>query len=464
MSGLFGVVSENDCVETLFLGTDYHSHLGTQYGGLAVLGDNGFTKTIKNLSRSQFKFKLFEDVEKMKGNSGIGVISSDFEQPLMFQSKFGLYAIVVDGLIQNKQELVKELISEGTSFIELSNGRVNTIELVAKLIARKDSLVDGIEWMFSKIQGSISLLILNHKGLYAARDSHGHSPLVVGEGENGIAVTSESCAFPNLGFKIKKFLDPGEIVLISKKGVESLKEGGETNKICSFLWIYTGFPASSYEGINAEIVREKCGIALAKRDDVKADMAAGVPDSGIAHAVGYAMESGLPYRRPLVKYTPGYGRSYTPPDQKTRDKIALMKLIPIKEVIDGKRIIVCEDSIVRGTQLRNFTVTKLFEAGAKEVHARPSCPPLMFPCKYNVSTRTYKELVARRAIEAIEGKEIEDVSEYLDPDSEKYAKMIDWIAKELNVTSLMYQRLDDMVEAIGIPKERLCTYCWNGEC
>lgn len=464
MSGLFGVVSGNDCVETLFLGTDYHSHLGTQYGGLAVLGANGFTKTIRNLSRSQFKSKLFEDVEKMKGKSGIGVISSDFEQPLMFQSKFGLYALVVDGLIQNKEELVKELISEGTSFIELSNGRVNTTELVAKLIARRDSLVDGIEWMFSKIKGSISLLILNHKGLYAARDSHGHSPLVVGEGENGVAVTSESCAFPNLGFKIKKFLAPGEIVLLTKKGVESLKEGGKTSKICAFLWIYTGFPASSYEGINAEIVREKCGRALAKRDDVKADLAAGVPDSGIAHAIGYAIESGLPYRRPLVKYTPGYGRSYTPPDQKTRDKIALMKLIPIKEVIDGKSIIICEDSIVRGTQLRNFTVTKLFEAGAKQVHARPSCPPLMFPCRYNVSTRTYKELVARRAIEAIEGDEIEDVSEYLDPDSVKYAKMMDWIAKELNVTSLMYQRLDDMIEAIGIPRNRLCTYCWDGKC
>ncbi|MFH1789241.1 MAG: amidophosphoribosyltransferase [Candidatus Altiarchaeota archaeon] len=464
MSGLFGVVSSDDCVETLFLGTDYHSHLGTQCGGLAVLGKDGFQRKVKNISRSQFKSKFFEDVEKMRGKSGIGVISSDFEQPLMFESKFGLYAIVVDGLIQNKKELVKDLISTGTSFIELSNGSVNTTELVAKLIARGDSLVAGIENMFAKIKGSISVLILNHKGIYAARDRHGHSPLVIGEGDRGIAVTSESCAFPNLGFKVKKFLNPGEVVLLTPNGVESIREGGSINKICTFLWIYTGFPASSYEGINAEIVREKCGRALAKRDKVKADLVSGVPDSGLAHAIGYAMESGLPYRRPLVKYTPGYGRSYTPPDQKTRDQIALMKLIPIKEVIDGKSIIICEDSIVRGTQLKNYTVTKLFDSGARQVHARPACPPLMFPCRYNVSTRTYKELVARRAIEAIEGKEVEDVSEYLDPDSEKYKKMIDWIAKELGVTSLMYQRLDDMIEAVGAPKEKLCTYCWNGQC
>ncbi len=462
MSGLFGVISNSDCVETLFLGTDYHTHLGTQYGGLAVLGEDGFQKKIHNLSNSQFKSKFIEDYEKMSGNSGIGVISDKYEQPLMFQSKFGTYALATNGLITNKQELGEELIKEGTSFTEVSDGNINTTEFVAKLIASGKTLVDGIERVFEKITGSISIIILNHKGIYVARDKFGHTPLIIGEGVNCWAVASETCAFPNLGFKVKKFVAPGEIVLLTKEGIQSLKEGGKTNKICSFLWIYTGFPASTYEGINSEIVRERCGIALAKRDKVKADLASGVPDSGLAHAIGYAMESKLPYRRPLVKYTSGYGRSYTPPDQKTRDRIAQMKLIPIEEVIKDQRIIVCEDSIVRGTQLKNYTVTKLHNSGVKEVHVRVACPPLMFPCIYNLSTRTYDELAARQAIYEIEGGEIEDVSEYLDPDSEKYEKMVELIREKVGVTSLMYQRLEDMIDAIGLPKERLCRYCWDG--
>jgi len=464
MSGIFGVVSKGDCSNALFLGTDYHSHLGIQYGGLAVHSEKKIIKRIHNISRSQFKSKFFGDIEEMKGNAGIGVISDKYAQPLIFQSKLGLFAICTNGLIENEDELISELIGEGAFFNELANGTTNATELVAKLVCQGDSIVDGIDHMFKKIEGSISLLLLNKDGVYAARDRHGHTPLVIGEGKDSWAVASESCSFPNLGLKTKKFIGPGEIVLLNENGFRSVKGDGELNRICAFLWIYTGFPTSSYEGINTELVRENCGRALARNDDVEADLVAGVPDSGIAHAIGYAMESGLPYRRPLVKYTPGYGRSYTPPSQEIRDQIAFMKLIPSVDVINGNKIILCEDSIVRGTQLKNFTLKKLFNSGAKEVHVRPACPPLMFPCKFNISTRTKEELVARRAIKAIEGKDIKDVSEYLNPDSEKYKKMVEWIRKDIGATSLKYQHLDDMIKAIGLPKEKLCLYCWTGEC
>ena len=317
--------------------------------------------------------------------------------------------------------------------------------------------------MQDKIKGSISLLLLTKKGIYCARDKNGVTPLVIGEKKNETAVASETCAFPNLGFKIKKFLSPGEIALIDKNGIDVKKKGDHKNKICAFLWVYTGFPASTYEGINVEKVRENCGRYLAKRDDVKIDLASGVPDSGTAHAIGYAMESGKPFRRVLLKYTSGYGRSYTPLTQELRDTIAQMKLIANEDIIKGNRIILCEDSIVRGTQLKNFTITKLKEAGAKEIHVRPACPPLMFPCIYNLSTRSIHELSARKAIRALEGKDIEDVSEYLDPKSKKYKKMLDWIAKDLGVTTLRYQHLDDMVKSIGVPKDKLCLYCWNGK-
>ncbi len=464
MSGIFGVVSKGDCSNALFLGTDYHSHLGTQYGGLAVRSGGKISKRIHNISRSQFKSKFFDDIEEMKGNAGIGVISGKYAQPLIFQSKLGLFAICTNGLIENEDKLISELIGEGAFFNELANGTTNATELVAKLICQGDSIVDGIHHMSKKIEGSISLLLLNKDGVYAARDRHGHTPLVIGEGKDTWAIASESCSFPNLSLKTKKFLGPGEIVLLTENGFKSLKGDGKLNRICAFLWIYTGFPTSSYEGINTELVRENCGRALARNDDVEADLVAGVPDSGIAHAIGYAMESEFPYRRPLVKYTPGYGRSYTPPSQEIRDQIAFMKLIPSVDVIKGNRIILCEDSIVRGTQLKNFTLKKLFDSGAKEVHVRPACPPLMFPCKFNISTRTKEELVARRAIKAIEGRDIEDVSEYLNPNSEKYKKMVEWIERDIGATSLKYQRLDDMVKAIGLPKEKLCLYCWTGGC
>ena len=463
MSGVFGVVSKGDSKQTLFYGTDYHTHLGTEYGGMAVLGDD-FSRHIHSISQSQFKSKLYEDLNNMKGNKGIGVISDSDEQPIYLNSKFGPFCIVTQGLIENKEELAKALLEKGISFSEVSKGGVNTPELVAKLINQGTSIVDGIEKMFEAIAGSCSLLLLHKDGIYAARDRCGVTPLTVGKADSEWAVTAETAAFPNLGFELVKHLEPGEIVLLNESGMVDKKSGRPANQICTFLWIYTGFPASTYEGINVEASRERCGRALARRDkDIEVDVVSGVPDSGSAHALGYAMESGKPFRRPLIKYTPGYGRSYTPPTQEIRDLIARMKLIPIKEIIDGNRIVVCEDSIVRGTQLKNFTVKKLWDCGAKEVHVRPACPPLMFPCRFCLSTRTIHELAARKAIRALEGSDIEDVAEYIDSSSEKYKKMVDWIRKDIEVTTLRYQMIEDMVEAVGLPREKLCLYCWNGE-
>jgi amidophosphoribosyltransferase len=463
MSGVFGIVSKEDCSSALFLGTDYHSHLGTSYGGLAVYSKDGIRKKIHDISRSQFKSKFFDDIDSLRGNSGIGVISSGFAQPLVFRSKLGSFAVCTDGRIENEAELVSTLSSQGIFFNELSDGNTNTTELVALLLCQKDSILEGIDHLFKSIKGAISLLVLTEDGIYAARDRHGHSSLVVGEKEGSMAVASESCSFPNLGFKIKKFLGPGEIVLLKPDGMKTLKSNGDLSCICSFLWIYTGFPASSYEGISAELVRERCGMALAKGDKLEADLVAGVPDSGIAHAIGYSMGSGIPYRRPLVKYTPGYGRSYIPPTQEIRDQVAFMKLIPNVEVIKDKRIVLCDDSIVRGTQLKNFTLKKLVDSGVKEVHVRPACPPLLFPCRFNVSTRSRSELIARRAIMALEGKQLDDVGDYAVYGSDKYNRMVEWIRADIGATSLKYISLADMIAAIGLPKNKLCTYCWTGE-
>ncbi|MCK5013179.1 MAG: amidophosphoribosyltransferase [Candidatus Omnitrophica bacterium] len=464
MSGICGAVSKKGCAQTLFYGVDYHSHLGTEYGGIAVLGKK-FNRQIHNISQSQFKSKFYEDQRHMEGTKGIGVISDFDEQPMYLNSKFGPFCIVTAGLIENTQKLQADLFKQGISFSEVSHGGVNTTELIAKLISLGDSIIDGIEKMFGAIEGSCSLLILHKDGVYAARDQWGYTPLVIGHKKQEWIVASESNALPNLGFKIAKFLQPGEIILINEEGPVIKREGMDDQQICAFLWIYTGFPASVYEGINVETVRERCGRALAKKDkDIEVDVAAGVPDSGTAHAIGYAMESGKPYRRPLIKYTPGYGRSYTPPSQETRDFIATMKLIPIDDIIKGNKIVICEDSIVRGTQLKNFTVKKLWNAGAEEIHVRPACPPLMFPCKFCLSTRSTDELAARKAIRALEGKNIEDVSEYLDPHSEKYKEMVKWIEEDIEVTTLRYQTIDDMVEAVGLPREKLCLYCWNGQC
>jgi amidophosphoribosyltransferase len=464
MTGIFGIVSNKKCVSTLYYGTDYHSHLGTQYGGIAFINKDGSPiKKIRDISNSQFKSKFYEGADKIDATLGIGVISDKDPQPLSFRSKFGYFAICCTGLVTNKEELAEELIEKGISFSAIPDGEVNSVEIIAHIINQGNSIVDGIDKLYDKIKGSISLLLLTKEGIYAARDRNGVTPLIIGEKDNETAIASETCAFPNLGFKIRKFVEPGEILFVDKRGLEIKKRGNGKNKICSFLWIYTGFPTSCYEGINTEKVRENCGKCLAKRDDVEVDLVSGVPDSGIAHAIGYATESKKPYRRVLLKYTPGYGRSYTPLTQDDRDRIALMKLIPNSDIIKDNRLILCEDSIVRGTQLKNFTIHKLKEAGAKEIHVRPACPPLMFPCIYCLSTRSIHELITRKAIRALEGRDLEDVSEYLDPKSEKYKKMLDWIAEDIGIDSLRYQLLDDMVEAIGLPKDRLCTYCWNGK-
>jgi len=464
MSGIYGVASSEDCIELLFYGTDYHSHLGTSYGGLAVLGDN-FVRQIHDISQTQFKSKFFEDYRLMKGNKGIGVISNGDEQPIYINSKFGPFCIVTNGFIENSEELAEELLQKGISFSEVSKGAVNMTELVAKLITQGENLIDGIEKMFSEIKGSCSLLLLNKEGIYAARDRYGYSPLIIGQRNNAYAITSESSAFPNTEFEIIKYLESGEISLINETGVTQKRPGEPVNHICAFLWIYTGFPASNYEGINTETVRERCGQRLARLDgDIEIDLVAGVPDSGIGHALGYAMESKKPLRRPLVKYTAGYGRSYVPSTQDTRDLIARMKLIPIREIIENNRIVICEDSIVRGTQLKNYTIKKLWDAGAREIHVRVACPPLMFPCRFNLSTRSINELAARKAIRSIEGHDLENVREYIDPHSEKYHRMVEWIAKDLEVTTLRYLTVDDIVSAIGLPEEKLCLYCWTGEC
>jgi len=461
MSGIFGVVSKGNCADLLLYGTDYHSHMGTEHGGLAVLGKR-FFRSIHDISKSQFKSKFADDYKEMLGGMGIGAISDKDPQPLIVGSKFGTFAIVAAGLVENVNELGLDLLKEGETFGEMSGGGINSVELLAKLINRGQTLTEGIEMVYRRIQGSASILILKEEGIYAARDSLGRTPLVLGEKDGDYVIATETCSFLNLGFRVKKYLDPGEIVLIRKSGLEEKFSGRKLNQICSFLWIYTGYPASSYEGISVELVRERCGRALARNDHVKADLVAGVPDSGVGHAIGYAIQSGLPYRRPLVKYTPGYGRSYTPPSQEIRDLVATMKLIPIQEVIQGNRIVLCEDSIVRGTQLKNYTVKKLWEGGAKEVHVRPACPPLMFPCRFALSTRTVEELAARKAIRALEGRQVEDVRQYLTHRTKKYEEMVEWIARELGVTTLKYQRIEDMIEAIGLPREKLCLYCWIG--
>ncbi len=464
MSGVFGVIGKNNCISDLYYGTDYHSHLGTEYGGIAFFEKNAKKpiKKIHSIANSQFKSKFYEGSNQIKSTAGIGVISDKDPQPLTFESKFGSFALCTAGYVTNTAEIAEMLIADGHSFSEIGQGDINTTELVAHLIIQGSDIISGIEYMQDQIKGSISLLLLTQNSLYAARDRYGVSPLVIGKKNGSYAVASESCAFPNLHYSIEKFVQPGEIVRIGKHAVHAQKAGYPEKKICAFLWIYTGFPTSTYEGINVEQVRENCGRFLAKRDDVDVDVVAGVPDSGTAHAIGYAMESKSPYRRVLIKYTPGYGRSYLPLSQQIRDRIALMKLIANEQIIKDNRIILCEDSIVRGTQLKNYTITKLKDAGAKEIHVRPACPPLMFPCIYNLSTRSVDELAARRAIDDLEGKKNADVTPYLDFDSEQYKQMVDWIAHDLGVSSLRYQRIDDMIKAIGLPREKLCLYCWLG--
>lgn len=461
MSGIFGVVSQSNCMDDLFYGTDYHSHLGTEFGGLAI--QNGQVhREIHRIEHGQFKNLLDGFYRSYAGGMGVGVVSDSDPQPIIVESRFGVCTIVTAGLITNRDELGRELIQQGITFNEIQEGRLNQTELVAKMIAQSENIVTGIERVFERMQGSVSLLLMTREGIYAAGDPHCRLPLAIGTREGTVAAASETCAFPNLELKVTKYLRPGEIAFFDSSGLKTAAAPTGAKKTCAFLWIYTGYPASAYEGVSVETVREHCGQALSRKDSVEVDLVSGVPDSGTGHAIGYAMESGRPFRRPLVKYSAGYGRSYTPPSQEVRDHIAKMKLIPIEDITRGNRLVVCEDSIVRGTQLRNLTIQKLWNAGAAEVHIRVACPPLMFPCIYNLSTRSIHELAARRAIRALEGTDLEDVTAYLDPASDQCSRMVEWIREDLNATSLIYLTLDEMYEAIGLPRCDLCTYCWNG--
>lgn len=468
MGGFFGVASKTNCTLELFYGVDYHSHLGTRRGGMATYGEGGFNRAIHNIENSPFRTKFERDVDELVGNLGIGCISDYEPQPLLVQSHLGSFAITTVGKINNMDELLKAVYENGhTHFQEMSGGQINATELVASLICKQESIVDGIRYVQELVDGSMTLLLMTKDGLYAARDRYGRTPLVVGKKKDAFCVSFESFAYINLGYSDYKELGPGEIVFITPERVETLSMPRDEMKICSFLWVYYGYPTSSYEGVNVEAMRYKCGSMLAKRDgdSVKPDVVAGVPDSGIAHAIGYANESGIPYARPFIKYTPTWPRSFMPQNQSQRNLIARMKLIPVHDLIEDKKLLLIDDSIVRGTQLRE-TTEFLYQSGAKEVHVRPACPPLLFGCKYLNFSRSKSELdlITRKIIHAREGDCSKEVlEEYADPCSKRYEEMLETIRKEQNFTTLRYHRLDDLTESIGISPCKLCTYCFNGQ-
>jgi len=464
MGGMFAVVSAEDCVHDLFYGTDYHSHLGTSRGGLAVLDDKEFHRHIHDISNAQFRSKFEHDIKTMKGNSGIGVISDNESQPLIVCSHLGTYAIVTVGMINNLEELARDAFRKRiTHFSEMSSLGINPTEMVATLINEGATFEDGICNAQERIEGSCSLLLLTRNGVYAARDKFGRTPIVIGRKPGAYAATFETAAFPNLDYRLDRYLGPGEIVLMTPEGIEQKQAPGNHLQICAFLWVYYGFPASSYEGINVEAARYRCGAAIAARDEDEVDLVAGIPDSGTGHAIGYANHRGKSYGRPFAKYTPTWPRSFMPQDQEVRNLVARMKLIPVPDLVQNKRLLFCDDSIVRGTQLAD-TIKRLYEAGAKEVHMRPACPPLIFGCKYlNFSrSKSEQDLAGRRTLRELEGGKDNALDEYADPSSERYAAMVDRIRQMLRLTTLTYQRLDDLVAAIGLPKESLCTYCWDG--
>lgn len=469
MGGFFGIASKHDCVLELFYGIDYHSHLGTRRGGMAVYGqEEGFNRAIHNIENSPFRTKFDRDVGEMHGNLGIGCIS-DFEpQPLLFSSKIGSFAITTVGKVNNYDELIAKMYESNHShFQEMTNGQVNVTELMAALIAEKDSIPEGIKYVQDIVDGSMSLLVMTKDGIYAARDKFGRTPVVIGSKKDNYCISFESHAYINLGYKDYKELGPAEIVFVTPDGVEVIQEPGDKMRICSFLWVYYGYPTASYEGVNVEEMRYKCGSMLAKRDgdSVKPDIVAGVPDSGIAHAIGYANESGIPYARPFIKYTPTWPRSFMPTNQSQRNLIAKMKLIPVQALIQDKKLLLIDDSIVRGTQLRE-TTEFLYNSGAKEVHVRPACPPLLYGCKYlNFSrSKSEMELITRQMIEKREGPNVSEevLQEYADPNNPKYDQMVEDIRKQQNFTTLRFHRLDDLLDSIGIEPCKVCTYCFNG--
>ena len=466
MGGFFGVASKNDCVFDLFFGTDYHSHLGTKRGGMVVHGADGFQRAIHNIENAPFRTKFERDVDEMEGTLGIGCISDNEPQPLLVRSHLGNFAITTVGRINNLDELVRRAFDEGTThFLEMSGGNINPTELMAALINRRDSIPEGIRYAQSLIDGSMSMLVLTPTGIFAARDRLGRTPVIIGKKEGAYCASFESFAYLNLGYEDCKELGPGEIDFITPESVEVVLPPHDEMKICTFLWVYYGYPSSSYEGMNVEQMRCHCGDMLARRDDVQADTVAGVPDSGIAHAIGYSNRSGIPFSRPFIKYTPTWPRSFMPQKQSQRNLIARMKLIPVDALIRDKRLIMIDDSLVRGTQMRE-TTEFLYNSGAKEVHIRLACPPILHGCKYLNFSRSNSEydLIARRVIKRLEGEDADrKLPVYADPDSPEYARMLDEICKELQFTTLKYQRLDDMMASTGVSPCKLCTYCWNGK-
>ncbi len=470
MGGFFATALKGDSVFDLFYGTDYHSHLGTRRAGLVVHGRNGFNRAIHNIENAPFRSKFGKDVHEMEGNLGIGCISDYDPQPLLVRSHHGTYAIACVGKINNSDELIADVFKNGGSHFQMmSSGEVNKTELTAAIINQEANLIEGIKRAQNMIDGSMTIILLTQDAVYLARDKYGRTPVVVGYKEDeGFCAAFESFSYLNLGYKDFKELGPGEIDVMTPEAVTVMEKPGEKMRICTFLWVYYGYPSARYEGLSVEEMRYKCGEALARRDGFtkdEIDAVAGVPDSGTAHAMGYANESGIPFSRPFVKYTPTWPRSFMPTHQDKRNLIAKMKLIPIHELIDGKKLLMIDDSIVRGTQLRE-TTEFLYESGAKEVHIRPACPPLLFGCKYINFSRSNSEmeLIARRVIAEEEGEQVERtvLDDYANPDSERYHNMLEKIRQKLNFTTLAYNRLDDMIEATGMDKDKLCTYCWDG--
>lgn len=464
MGGFFGTVSEKACVSDLFYGTDYQSHLGTRRGGLATYSEEcGFLRSIHNLENKYFRSCFEDELDKFQGNSGIGVISDQDAQPMLMNSHLGRFALVTVSKINNMEQLAEQLLQENMHLSEFSSGRINPTELVSLLIIKGKDFVDGIENVFRNIKGSCSMLLLTENGIIAARDTWGRTPIVVGKKDGAMAVTSESSAFPNLDFETTNFLGPGEIVRIHADRMETLRKPNKRMQICSFLWVYYGFPTSQFEGRNVEAVRNECGRKMGREDTTEVDYACGIPDSGVGMAVGYAEGHGCPYARAIAKYTPTWPRSFTPSNQERRRLVAKMKLIPNQSILEGKKMLFCDDSIVRGTQLRD-NVKDLFTLGAKEVHMRIACPPLIYSCPFVAFTASKSdlELITRRIIKEFEGDDSKNLEDYVKTDSPKYNKMVEEIRKQLGLTSLKFSKLETLIEAIGLRKEDVCTHCFDG--
>ena len=464
MGGFFGTISKSACIADLFYGTDYNSHLGTRRGGIATYDENeGFVRSIHNLENAYFRNKFEASLPKFKGHSGIGIISDTDPQPIVFNSHLGKFAIVTVAKIDNLAVLEQELLEENMHFSELSSGKTNQTELVALLLTQGKDFVSGIEHVFDKIQGSCTMLLLTEDGIIAARDKWGRTPIVIGKKEGAYAVTSESSSFPNLDYEIEHFVGPGEIIRLRADGMEQMRKPNEGMQICSFLWVYYGFPVSSYEGRNVEEVRFNSGFKMGQKDESEVDCVCGIPDSGVGMALGYAEGKGVPYHRAIAKYTPTWPRSFTPANQEMRSLVAKMKLIPNRTMLEGKRILFCDDSIVRGTQLRD-NVKILYDYGAKEVHMRIACPPLIYSCPFIgfTSSKSPLELITRRIIKELEGDENKNLDKYAKTDSPEYKKLVSIIAERFGLSSLKFNTLETLIEAIGLPKCKVCTHCFDG--